>query len=126
MSNLVNHAKEELTRAGLFDKDSDYDGMLGPAILKMVEVFAAEGHSGMSASICLSAFDRVARFKTLAPLTNHPSEWMDVKEFDPSGPGIWQNKRDSSYFSNDGGKTGYSVDDKKRKIVVFKPAPMAI
>lgn len=119
---LVKHAEEELRRAGLFDTDSDYGGMLGRSVMKMVEVFAAEGHSGYSASMALAAFNRVARFQTLTPLTNDPAEWMDVKEFDPSGPGVWQNRRDSSYFSNDGGKTGYSVDDPERKVITFDSA----
>lgn len=75
MSNLTDYAKDELTRAGLFDKDSDYDGMLGTAALEIIEVFAKQGHSGMSAS----------------PL--------------------WQNKRKSTTFSVDGGKTHYDLDD---------------
>lgn len=29
MSNLVKHAERELFRAGLFDKDADYGGMIG-------------------------------------------------------------------------------------------------
>jgi len=32
MSNFTNWAKAELERAGLFKPDSDYDGMLGPAM----------------------------------------------------------------------------------------------
>lgn len=120
MSNLVKHAEEELRRAGLFDADSDYGGKLGPAILKMVKVFAKEGHSGMSAHICLSAFDRVARYKTLGPITNDPEEWTDVTHYGgPDSPGIWQNRRDSTYFSNDGGKTGYTIDDKERNVATF-------
>jgi len=118
---LIEHARKEMELAGLFDKDSDYDGMLGPAIMKMVEVFSAEGHSGMSASIALSIFDRIARFKALTPLTNDPGEWVNVSDYGtPDDKPIWQNNRDGSFFSHDGGKTGYSVDDPERKLTTFK------
>jgi hypothetical protein len=117
MSNLVKHADHELRRAGLFDEDSDYKGMLGHAVMKMVRVFASEGHSGMSASLALQIFDRVARFKTLSPITNDPEEWMNVSDLGGDALGtVWQNKRDFSMFSTDGGKTYYSVDDKEREI----------
>lgn len=108
---LVEHAKRELELAGMFSKESDYNGMLGPAVLKMVEVFAAEGHSGFSAGMALGIFIRLAQFKTLTPLTSDPDEWADVTAYgDPAKP-MWQSKRDPSFFSEDGGKTWRSVDD---------------
>jgi hypothetical protein len=125
MSNLEIHAQEELKRAGLFDKDSDYGGMLGESTMKLIKVFADEGHSGFSAHMQIEIFSRLAAFKTLTPLTNDPSEWVNVSGYGSkdSAP-LWQNKRDGSYFSNDGGITGYSVDDKERKIITFgNPKP---
>lgn len=115
MSNLIEHAKLEMKRAGLFDTDSNYGGMLGPAIMKMIEVFSAEGHTGMSANITLGIFDRLARFKTLSPITDDPEEWFDLTGNGMGPDPAWQNKRDSSCFSNDGGKSYYSVDDQKRE-----------
>jgi len=38
MSNLVEHAKRELTLAGLFNKDSDYGGMMGDSVMELMEV----------------------------------------------------------------------------------------
>lgn len=111
--NLVEHAKEELTRAGLFDKDSDYDEMLGDAVLELVEKFAAQGHSGFSAMQTLAIFDRVARFKTLSPITSDPSEWVEVSDYF-NGKGVWQNRRNPAVFSNDGGKTWYDLDERER------------
>lgn len=110
MGNLEKHARYELERAGLFDKDSDYGGMLGESTLKLIKVFAEEGHSGMSAAMQVEIFRRLASFKPLSPLTNSPDEWVEVSDK------VWQNKRSSDCFSNDGGKTYYSVDDKERKI----------
>jgi len=109
--NLKNHAKNELELAGLFGKDSDYEGMIGKSVMELIEVFAKQGHSGVSAMETLVVFDEVARFKTLSPLTYKSDEWNDVSE--SSGKPMWQNKRDSTVFSTDGGKTHYSLNDKK-------------
>lgn len=87
MSNLVDHARRELKIAGLFDKDSDYGGMLGDAIMKMVEQFADEGHSGFSAMMAISAFQKVAAFEPLTPLTGSDDEWGEV------AADLFQNKR---------------------------------
>jgi hypothetical protein len=96
---LVEHARYELTRAGLFDSDSDYDGALGPAVLELLEVFAGQGHSGASAAAVVELFTRCVGFQPLTPLTSAPTEWMEVQ------PGLWQSCRQSHAFSRDGGLT---------------------
>jgi hypothetical protein len=121
---LVDHAKDELGRAGLFDKGSDYDGMLGNAVLELMKSFADQGHSGMSAHLTLELFDKLARWGTLTEITDDPSEWMNVVEQYGEnmgfGKSVWQSRRNPALFSNDGGKTYYSVDDEKREIVKAK------
>jgi hypothetical protein len=124
MSDLRKHAKFELERAGFFltdeeaqakGKDGVYNGMIGPAIMKMIEVFAEEGHSGMSGSIVLSIFAKLVRFGNLTPLTSDPKEW---EEFTLAGePGKdpvhrWQSRRNPACFSSDGGKTYIDQHDK--------------
>lgn len=111
MSNLVEHAKYELELAGLFDKDSDYDGMLGDAVLELVKVFAKQGHSGFSAHQTLQIFNQVANFKNLTPIGKSADEWIDQSNV--SSEPMWQNKRRGSTFSRDGGKTWYDIDDPK-------------
>lgn len=110
---LVEHAKRELKAAGLYDKDSDYGGMLAHATVRLIKVFAKEGHSGFSAELSIQLFEKLARFKTLTPITDNPDEWMDISEHFPN---MHQNMRDSSLFSKDGGRTYYSVDDEHRAI----------
>jgi hypothetical protein len=95
MSNLELHAKKEMEIAGLFDKDSDYGGMLGDAVMKMIKVFADEGHSGFSAGMAINIFEKVARFEPLTPLTGADDEWMEV------GEGVLQNVRCSHVFKKD-------------------------
>jgi hypothetical protein len=96
MSNLESFAKDELTRAGMFDKNGDYGGMLGEAVMKMIKVFADEGHSGYSASMAINVFERVARFEPLTPLTGEDDEWNEV------GHGVFQNRRCSHVFKENG------------------------
>lgn len=62
---LVDDAKRNLKNSGMFDEDSDYDGMLGKAVLELIELFAEQGHSGASAMLTLELFDQVARRKPL-------------------------------------------------------------
>lgn len=94
VSNLETFATEELRRAGLFDKDSDYEGMLADATLRLIQCFATEGHSGFSASMAIRLFERLARFEPLTPLTGEADEWMEV------GDNTWQNLRCPRVFKN--------------------------
>jgi len=106
---LVKFARRELELAGLFDKDSDYDGMLGGSAIELIEVFSKQGHSGFSAGIMSDLFDRLSRYKPLTALTADPEDWMEV------GEGTWQCKRSHSCFSEDGLKTYYDIDDGGRE-----------
>ena len=95
---LVDYARIELDAAGLLSKDSDYDGMIGQAVLELVEKFAEQGHSGFSAILTVNAFDKVARYLPLVPLTGTDEEWNEV------GDGLFQNRRCSHVFKDvDGG-----------------------
>jgi hypothetical protein len=89
-------ARDELTRAGLFDASSDYGGMMGEAIMKMIEVFAEEDHSDFSAGMAVSLFQRLASWEPLTPLTGEDDEWMEV------GDGYYQNRRCSHVFKRNG------------------------
>lgn len=45
-----------LRELGMYDDDSDYEGMVGRSIEHLSSVLANQGHSGMSASITLQLF----------------------------------------------------------------------
>lgn len=109
MGNLVDHAKRELEYAGMFDDDADYRGEIAYVVMELVEVFEKQQHSGMSAALTLEFFTKLARFKTLSPITVDPDEWLDRSDI--SGYPLWQNTRDSAVFSEDGGLTWYDVED---------------
>jgi len=103
---LKEHAQRELTLACLFDKDSDYEGMLGEAVMRMIEVFSAEKHSGSSAAQTINIFKRVANYECLTPLTGKDDEWVSVAAYGNGNP-VWQNNRVSSVFKDKDGKAYY-------------------
>ena len=104
-ANIGAHAWEELNRLNLFTADGDfYGGMLGRAVMDLVNVFAGQGHSGMSAALAADAFHNLDIYEHLGPLTDDPDEWLEVAD------GLWQSRRKSSAFSRDGGLT-YTVND---------------
>lgn len=57
--NRHEYFQKRLHDLGLFDKESYYDGMIGKAIEKMSALFAEEGHSGVSAEITLTIFNKL-------------------------------------------------------------------
>lgn len=114
MSNLVRHAEIEMRRAGLYDKDSDYGGMIPEAVLELIKLHSAQGHSGGSHAITMRVFNRLVNFKTLTPIDSNPADWLDRTEMSGGNP-TWQSLRDPAIFSQDGGKTWYDIEDPERK-----------
>lgn len=96
-STLAQHARSELSR---FETDTDYiDG-----ICKVMDAFAAMGHSGGSASIAIPQINALLQWENLTDLTDDPAEWNQV-ETDLDNANLYQNTRNSKAFSTDGGKT---------------------
>lgn len=115
MSNLRIHAERELKVIGM-DPDGpkgDMNTEMAGAILQLIDVFSAQGHSGMSAPYCLQIFNKVAAFEPLAPLTGEDDEWNDV------GDDMKQNIRCSHVFKSAGRFDGQAYDSQGR---VFKQA----
>lgn len=96
MSNLKNHALMEFRAAGWCDESGKFDDEMQEAIcnhvLKLLEVFADEGHSGSSAPYAVNVFKTLAMFEPLVPLTGEDWEWNEVHD------GVFQNKRCSHVF----------------------------
>lgn len=107
MSNLEHHARRELELAGLFDEDSDYGGMLGDAVMRLIKIFADDGHSGFSAEMATSLFSKLSRFEPITPLTGGFSEWMQVDD------GMYQNRRCGHVFAlGPDGRGAYDLNGK--------------
>lgn len=121
-SNLVIHARRELDRIGIKSEDKDGpDEWMRKNLLELVQVFADQGHSGFSASYVIEILPSLLNFKPLTPITDDPTEWMDVTDH------MWQNVRNTEAFSTDGGKTYYLLSE-QRKIVnwLYYRLPTAI
>ena len=118
---LVDHAKRELTLANMFkveegDACNEWNNLVAEAVMELMEVFAEQGHSGFSASMCTELFSRLSKYEALTELTNNSDEWMDVTEMS-GGNAMWQSRRNPSCFSTDEGKTYYDIDDESHKFV---------
>ncbi len=50
---------KRLKELGMYDEDSDYEGMIGEAVEELSKTFGEQGHSGMSASVTLGLFNQL-------------------------------------------------------------------
>lgn len=111
MSNLVDHARRELTMCGQFEEDA----VFAQSLVAAVAAFDSyPGHSGSSAEAGIQMLGDLLRFKNLSELTSDEEEWQEV------GPRMWQNVRNSEAFSQDAGKTHYLLSDHKNEDGSFK------
>ena len=96
MSNLHSHALMEFKAAKWLDDEGKYSDEMQEAIckhvLKLLDVFADEGHSGSSAPYAVNVFKKLAMFEPLVPLTGEDWEWTETSE------GVFQNKRCGHVF----------------------------
>jgi hypothetical protein len=122
--NLVEHAQNELKLAGFDLKDTtdsfeSYGNRCAQAALELVKVFSEQHHSGYSAGVTLSLFEKLANHKNLTPLTRNADEWVDTVKCgwqeEDSTSARYQSKRNSGCFSYDL-KTYYDMYDEDNLI----------
>lgn len=112
MSNLQKHALQEFMAAGWLDGEGKFKDemqeMICKHVLKLIEVFSEEGHSGSSAPYAINLFQKLASFEPIAPLTGEDWEWCEVSD------GVFQNKRCSRVFKQADRFNGqaYDIDGK--------------
>lgn len=104
-SNLLSHARREFEVLGWNNDSDDMQKEMCNGILRLLETFSKEGHSGFSASYALSLFEKLSRYEPLSPLTGDDSEWNDISD------NTFQNNRCSKIFKNTDGKV-YNIDGK--------------
>lgn len=105
MSNLENHALIEFRAAGWVDENGKFKDEMQKAIckhvLKLLQVFSKEDHSGSSAPYAINLFSKLARFELIAPLTGEDWEWNDVSDYGGRDDGpLYQNRRCSHVFKD--------------------------
>jgi len=104
MSNLVNHARRELTLIGEESETIE-------RYLNIIKAFSDMGHSGGSASVAIPTINVLLQFKNLSALTNDPAEWMFVGDVSPTASELWQSIRNLEAFSHDGGKSFWLLSE---------------
>ncbi len=98
MSNMTSFAENELRIIGMLGgSGEDMNEKMSQHILKMIGVFAEEGHSGFSASYAVGCLEKLLRFEPLSPLTGEESEWTDLSEYGETDMTA-QNKRCGRVF----------------------------
>lgn len=108
MNNYERHARDEFRAAGWVDENGKFNDemqeMICNHVLKLLDVFAGEGHSGSSAPYAIGVFEKLAKFEPLVPLTGEDWEWVDVADYGgrENGP-LYQNKRCGHVFKDANG-----------------------
>ncbi len=118
MSNLRSHALLEFRAAGWVDENGKYIDEMQEEIcnnvLKLLEVFADQGHSGSTAPYTVRMFKQLAMFEPVAPLTGEDWEWTCVSDERTDNVAVYQNKRCSRVFKQADRFNGqaYDIDGK--------------
>jgi hypothetical protein len=112
MSNYKTHAMAEFRAAGWTDENGKFNDemqeMICNHVMKLLDVFAEEGHSGSTAPYAINLFKKLAEFEPIVPLTGEDWEWTEASE------GVFQNKRCSRVFKQKDRFDGqaYDIDGK--------------
>ena len=109
---MIEHAKYELNL--LLEKCEDEEELkmqkaINNDILEIIEIFAKQGHSGMSAGYAISIITKLLNYEPITPLTLKDDEFVEV------ATGVFQNKRDGRIFKQADRFDGkpYNVDTKE-------------
>lgn len=109
---MLEHAKYELNL--LLQKCEDEEELrmqkvMNDDILEIIEVFAKQGHSGMSANYAIRIITKLLKYEPILPLTLKDDEFVEIAN------GVFQNKRDFRIFKQKDRFDGkpYNVDTKE-------------
>lgn len=111
---LRDHALAELKAAGYpLDPGAPEgpDKWMAQGALALIDLFAAQGHSGSSAPLMIELFRKLANFEPITPLTGADDEWVEI------GDGTFQNKRCCTIFKEGKDGVAYNIEG-----VVFEDA----
>lgn len=80
-NNYRRHALNEFRAAGWTDEHGKFNDEMQEAIcnhvMRLLDAFNGEGHSGTSAPYAISLFEKLAKFEPIVPLTGEDWEWFD-------------------------------------------------
>lgn len=110
---LMSHTFEELNRLGMTEDATDeYNKSMRSHIIKMMNAFCEEGHSGFSAGYAVSILSKLMRYEPLTPIAGADDEWVDVAMYNADGGSLYQNKRYSKLFKEGKDGQAYNIEGK--------------
>ncbi len=102
MNNYQKHAMNEFRAANWVDENGRFHDEtqenICNHIMKLLEVFADEGHSGTSAPYTISVFQKLAKFEPISPLTGEDWEWNNINDDRTGNVSVYQNRRCTAVF----------------------------
>ncbi len=90
---IIQHAEREF-KIKRWPGKCKMQALICKDVLALLKLFDSQGHSGSSAPYAVNLFERLARYKTLGPLTGKRYEWVKIDD------NLWQNNRCSSVFKD--------------------------
>ena len=115
MSNLHEYAENELQN--FINSGDRYEDLIAEDVLELIDIFSEQDHSGLSGSITLQIFYRLANFLPLSPLTGEDDEWNDhgqnkrCSHVFKDETGVYDSR--GKVFSDDGGESFYTCRDSR-------------
>lgn len=109
----LNLARENEIAHAVLVGDEDYGIMCYDAAEHLLEVFKEQGHSGHSARVVCSIFERLVKGKPLTPIKDEEDQWHNAYTIDKSPEKRYQHKRMGSLFKHvapDGTVSYYDID----------------
>ena len=99
---LLKHVENEMALA--WPESDEMQDTVKENLRELLSVFAAQEHSGFSALYVLAAFEKLARFEPLTPLTGEDHEWVEV------GDNVFQNARCGEVFREGANGEAYWIN----------------
>lgn len=109
----LNLARENEIAHAVLVGDEDYGIMCYDAAEHLLEVFQEQGHSGYSAQVVCSIFERLVKGKPLTPVKDEEDQWHYAYTIEKFSEKCYQHKRMSSLFKHvtpDGAVSYYDID----------------
>lgn len=110
----LNLAREnEIAKCKAEPGDEDYGLMCYNAAEQLLNVFEEQGHSGYSAKVVCSIFERLVKGKPLTPIKDEEDQWRKAYSFKKDPVKRYQHKRMGSlfkYVAPDGVVSYYDID----------------
>ena len=99
--------KRELELAGWFNGDSEYYGMVGQAVMELVDVLMGQG---ASVGLVATLFCKLISGEVLTPLNGTPDEWVEVSTYTKNEDRYINVRMPNVFADGENGECAYFLD----------------